>query len=194
MLQPEQSRRTPANSAAASSRLACRSEPDELASRLRQASYRSARTQAPVSLRIVRTRAARTMRILFAHRHFPGHFAHLARALAADPGNQVVFVHAAGQGEIEGVRRLRIRPAREPWSTTHHYLQPLERAVLMGQAAYRAAACLSEGGFEPDLVYFHAGFGMGLYLKEAFPAAPSLGLFEWYYRAYGSDADYLGPL
>jgi glycosyltransferase involved in cell wall biosynthesis len=134
------------------------------------------------------------MRILFAHRYFPGHFAHLARALAADPGNQVVFVHAAGQGEIAGVRRLRVRPARQPSSATHHYLQPLERSVLMGQAAYRAAACLSEDGFEPDLVYFHAGFGMGLYLKDAFPTAPSLGLFEWYYRAYGSDADYLGPL
>ena len=134
------------------------------------------------------------MRIVFAHRHFPGHFGHLARALAADPGNQLIFVHAAGRGEIPGVRRLRVRATREPSSETHHYLQPLERAVLLGQAVYRAAARLSDEGFEPDLVYFHAGFGMGLYLKDAFPAVPSLGLFEWYYRAYDSDADYLAPL
>ena len=133
------------------------------------------------------------MRIIFAHRHFPGHFAHLARALAADPGNQVLFVHVAGDGEIPGVRRLRVRASREPSSATHHYVQPLERSVLLGQAVYRAAARLSDQGFAPDLVYFHAGFGMGLYLKDAFPSAPSLGLFEWYYRAYDSDADYLGP-
>ncbi len=133
------------------------------------------------------------MRIFFAHRYFPGHFAHLARALGADADNEVIFIHAEGQGEIPGVRRLRVRAAREPSSATHHYLQPLERSVLLGQAVYRAAAHLFEGGFEPDLVYFHAGFGMGLYLKDAFPVTPSLGLFEWYYRAYDGDADYLGP-
>ena len=133
------------------------------------------------------------MRVVLAHRYFPGHFAHLARALASDPGNQVIFVHAAGHGEIPGVRRLQIRAAREGSSATHHYLQPFERAVLLGQAVYRAAARLSERGFDPDLVYFHAGFGMGLYLKDAFPSAPSLGLFEWYYRSCHSDADFLGP-
>ena len=134
------------------------------------------------------------MRIVFVHRYFPGHFAHLARALSADDGNQVIFIHAAGQGKIPGVRRLRIRATREPLFATHHYLQPLERSVLLGQAVYRASVRLLEGGFEPDLVYFHAGFGTGLYLKDAFPATPLVGLFEWYYRAHDSDADYLGPL
>ncbi len=46
------------------------------------------------------------MDILFVHRFFPGQYAHLAGALAADHRNRVVFVHAEGEGEIPGVRRV----------------------------------------------------------------------------------------
>jgi glycosyltransferase involved in cell wall biosynthesis len=37
----------------------------------------------------------------------------------------------------------------------------------------------------------HAGFGPGLYLKDAFPGVPVLGYFEWFYRAHDADADFL---
>jgi glycosyltransferase involved in cell wall biosynthesis len=133
------------------------------------------------------------MRVLFVHKFFPGQYAHMVRALAADRGNEIVFIHADGENDIPGVRAIRVQPARSASPGTHHYLQGLETAVLFGQAAYRAARDLAAGGFRPDVICAHAGFGPGLYLKDAFPDAPLLGYFEWYYRARDADADYLDP-
>lgn len=133
------------------------------------------------------------MRVLFAHKFGPGHYGHLAAALAAERGNEIVFLHAEGEVDIPGVRTVRIAPQREARATTHHYVQGFENAVLLGQAAYRAAARLARDGFRPDIICAHAGFGPGLYLKDAFPGVPLLGHFEWYYHARGADADFLDP-
>jgi glycosyltransferase involved in cell wall biosynthesis len=132
------------------------------------------------------------MRVLFAHRSVVGHFIHLAPALAA-AGHEVVFLAAETEGAPAGLRTVGLRPSRQPHAGTHHYLQPLERAVLLGQAAFRAARSLAEAGFVADAVVFHAGFGPGLYLKDAFPRAGAVGWFEWFYEAHGTDADFLDP-
>lgn len=130
------------------------------------------------------------MRVLFAHKFFPGQYAHLAAALAAERGNEIVFLHAEGNTDIAGVRKVQIRPGRRAGAATHHYVQGFENAILLGQAAYRAATKLRRSGFRPDVICAHAGFGPGLYLKDAFPGIPLLGYFEWYYHAHGSDADF----
>jgi glycosyltransferase involved in cell wall biosynthesis len=133
------------------------------------------------------------MRVLFVHKVFPGQYPHVARALAAERGNEVVFIHAEGENDDPAIRTIRVKPSRAASSGTHHYLQGFETAVLFGQAAYRAAADLARSGFRPDVICAHAGFGPGLYLKDAFPGVPLLGYFEWYYRARDADADYLDP-
>ncbi len=133
------------------------------------------------------------MRVLFVHKFLPGQYRHIARALAAERGNEVVFIHAEGENDSAAIRAIRVKPARTASAGTHHYLQGLETAVLFGQAAYRAATDLARGGFRPDVICAHAGFGPGLYLKDAFPGVPLLGYFEWYYRARDADADYLDP-
>lgn len=132
------------------------------------------------------------MRVLFVHRHFPGQYPHLARSFAADPRNKVAFITTSPDGEIPGVRKIVISQSRQSGPPTHHYLQFFENAVLQGQAAYRACMTLRRAGFIPDLIYAHAGFGPGLYIKEAFLDSPLIGHFEWYYSPHGSDADYLG--
>lgn len=133
------------------------------------------------------------MRVLFVHKVFPGQYAHLARALAADRDNEVAFLHADGRGEIPHVRRVPFAASRTAAAGTHHYVQGLENAVLLGQAAFRAAQGLARAGFRPDVICAHAGFGPGLYLKDAFPGVPLLGYFEWFYRAHDADADFLDP-
>lgn len=149
--------------------------------------------QPVAALAFVSNPGHRSMRVLFVHKVFPGQYAHLARALAAERGNEVVFLHAEGDDEIPGIRKLRIAPSRGAAPSTHHYVQGLENAVLLGQAAYRAAGELAQSGFRPDVICAHAGFGPGLYLKDAFPGVPLLGYFEWFYRAQDADADFLDP-
>lgn len=130
------------------------------------------------------------MRIAFLHSNFPAQFVHLAAALARNPANQVVFITAREEGGIPGVRKIIYQKHREVNSGTHNYLQSFENAVLQGQAVYRELIKLKAEGFVPDIVYGHSGWGLPLFVKEACPAAKLVCLFEWYYRAHGSDADF----
>jgi glycosyltransferase involved in cell wall biosynthesis len=130
------------------------------------------------------------MRILFLHPNFPAQFRHLATVLAKDPKNQVVFGTARQEGSLPGVHKVLYKESRQPHPQTHHYVRPLENAVLQGQAVYRVAQQLKTEGFVPDVVYAHSGWGPGLFVKDIFPRAKYCCYFEWFYHAHGTDADF----
>jgi glycosyltransferase involved in cell wall biosynthesis len=130
------------------------------------------------------------MRILFLHPNFPAQFRHLAVALAKDASNQVVFGTARIEGSLPGVHKVLYQTSRTAHPQTHHYVKPLETAVLQGQAVYRLSEQLKAQGFIPDLVYGHSGWGPTLLIKDIFPQAELLCYFEWFYQAHGSDADF----
>lgn len=130
------------------------------------------------------------MKILFLHPNFPAQFRHLATVLGRDPQNKVVYATNRREGSIPGVEKVLYGKSRDVRPETHHYVRPLESAVLEAQAAYRVAYKLKERGFYPDIVYGHSGWGPTLFMKDAFPQAPLLCYFEWYYNAYGSDANF----
>lgn len=130
------------------------------------------------------------MNILFLHQNFPAQFRHLATVLARQPDNRVVFLTAAEKGEIPGVRKIVFKPSREPNPATHHYLKGMERAVLEGQAAYRAGLALKQQGFRPDIIYGHSGWGSPMFMKDLYPDVPLLCYYEWFYHAHGSDTDF----
>jgi glycosyltransferase involved in cell wall biosynthesis len=134
--------------------------------------------------------AQKFKKILFLHPNFPAQFRHLATVLAKDPNYQVVFATKRQEGQIPGVRKLIYNPSREARPETHHYVRPLENAVLQGQALYRLGEQLKKEGFYPDIVYGHSGWGPTLFMKDIFPKATLLCYFEWFYHAHGSDADF----
>jgi glycosyltransferase involved in cell wall biosynthesis len=132
------------------------------------------------------------MRALFLHTNFPAQYRHVAPALAARPGNQVLFGTAnTDTGTLAGVEKVLFKRHREVRKDSHHYVRPLEFAVLNGQAVYRMAQELRRRGFVPDVVCAHAGWGVGSFVKDAWPDAALLSYFEWYYNAVGADADFL---
>ncbi len=130
------------------------------------------------------------MRILFLHPNFPAQFRHLAATLGKDQNNQVVFGTNRREGQIAGVTKVLYEKSRSARAETHHYVRPLENAVLEGQAVYRLAQTLKDKRFTPDIVYGHSGWGPTLFVKDIFPKAKLLCYFEWFYRAHGSDADF----
>jgi len=130
------------------------------------------------------------MRILFLHPNFPAQFRHLATTLGKNKKNQVMFGTNRREGQIEGVTKVLYEKSRTARAETHHYVRPLENAVLEGQAVYRLAQILREKRFSPDIVYGHSGWGPTLFVKDIFPKAKLLCYFEWFYRAHGSDADF----
>ena len=130
------------------------------------------------------------MKILFLHPNFPAQFRHLATTLGKDPKNQVVYGTGRKEGQIAGVTKVLYGKSRTARPETHHYVRPLENAVLEGQGVYRLAQKLKNENFFPDIVYGHSGWGPTLFIKDIFPKAKLLCYFEWFYRAHGSDADF----
>lgn len=125
------------------------------------------------------------MNILFIHQNMPGPFRHLAPALAAD--HRVLFLTRRSDVDLPGVRRVTYKAPRPPRDETHPYLKAHEAAVLAGQQVARALIELKRGGFVPDLVIAHPGWGEALFVKDVLPAARLLGYCEFFYRGAGLD-------
>jgi glycosyltransferase involved in cell wall biosynthesis len=130
------------------------------------------------------------MKILFLHPNFPAQFRHLATVLGKEPQNTVVYATNRPEGSIPGVNKVVYEKSRTARAETHHYVRPLENAVLEAQGVYRVAQKLKDQGFYPDVVYGHSGWGPTLFMKDIFARATLLCYFEWYYNAYGSDANF----
>ncbi len=134
------------------------------------------------------------MRILFVHCNYPAQFRHLSRHFAEAGGHEVKFLAQSREWTAEDHPQInlhRYQLGRDPQGELcHPYLRRYETAMLHGQAALREAMRLRQGGFEPDLIIGHSGFGNTLFLKEVWPKARFLGYFEWFYRSRGSDVGF----
>ncbi|TWA61054.1 glycosyltransferase involved in cell wall biosynthesis [Azospirillum brasilense] len=127
------------------------------------------------------------MNYLFVHQNFPGQYQHIVQHLAAQPGNRVVFISHESPASIPGVERVVYQPFRTAKSTTHHYIQELELAVVYGQSVYEVCRRLKAEGFRPDIMIGHNGWGETLYMKDVWPDVPLLAYFEFFYHLRGAD-------
>lgn len=130
------------------------------------------------------------MKILFLHPNFPAQFRHLATVLGQNPQNTVFYATNRREGQIAGVNKIIYEKSRTARPETHHYVRPLENAVLEAQGVYRVALNLKAQGFYPNIVYGHSGWGPTLFMKDVFPKATLICYFEWFYNAHGSDASF----
>jgi glycosyltransferase involved in cell wall biosynthesis len=130
------------------------------------------------------------MRILFVHQNFPAQYRSLAAKLASDRKNTVVAIATGTGREIPGVKLHRYEPRRKPDPGIHHYLTRIESGVLYGQEVARTVQRLKREGFVPDVICVHPGWGESLFLKEVLPDVPVLSYCEFYYHAFGADANF----
>ncbi|MCL2717081.1 MAG: glycosyltransferase family 4 protein [Alphaproteobacteria bacterium] len=128
------------------------------------------------------------MRILIVHQNFPGQFGYFAKAWSARQGWDV---RALGRDTAPGLpgfdKLIRYRSARAVHRQQHPYLRQMEAATLHGQATARVMSSLRRGGFVPDAILAHPGWGETLYAKDIFPEARLVHYCEWYYNAQGAD-------
>lgn len=132
------------------------------------------------------------MKILFVHQNFPGQFTHLAPALAADASNEVLALTMQKNAPAiwNGVKIISYQVARGMSKDIHPWLADAEPKVIRGEAAMRTALQLREGGFSPDVIIAHPGWGESLFLKEVWPDA-KLGIYgEFFYHPRGADVGF----
>ena len=135
------------------------------------------------------------MNLLFVHQNFPGQFRHIAAHFAADPAHRVVAMgEAANLKRATGLHpRIELCPCPAPApaaSATHRYLRGYEAAIHRGLQCARIATRLKAGGFRPDLVVAHPGWGEALFLRDVFPDARLVLYAEYYYHATGADVGF----
>ena len=131
------------------------------------------------------------MRVLFVHRNPPGQFRHLAPHLAAKPGHEIVFLGETAAPGMPGVRSAAYRAPKSAGEQTHPYVRRLEACVRRGQAAARALIDLRRGGFTPDMVIAHPGWGEVMFLREVLPRTRLLSYCEMFYRSEGQDTGFI---
>ena len=133
------------------------------------------------------------MKYLFIHQNFPGQFRHLAPALAAQPGNQVVALMVQPKGEPQNWRGVRVLPYPLQGANTpglHPWLVDIETKTLRATACWQAARSLRNQGFVPDVIVAHPGWGEPLFVKQVWPRA-RLGLYaEFFYQLDGADVGF----
>jgi glycosyltransferase involved in cell wall biosynthesis len=124
------------------------------------------------------------MRLLFIHQNFPGQYRHIAAHYAAH-GHEVVGVGEKGN-------LLRSKP-RIPGVKLLAYEMPpvkgdsLHKAIARGRRVAAGAARLRSGGFVPDVIFAHIGWGEAIFLKDVFPESRILLYCEFFYRSQGAD-------
>ncbi len=131
------------------------------------------------------------MRFLFIHQNFPGQFKHVAAALASR-GHDVVALGVNQPAEpVAGVRHVLYREGEKP---TAAGAGPLAGAMAefadragRGQQAAAAMQAIKSGGFEPDVVIVHSGWGEAMFARDVFPLARQVVYAEYYYG--GADSD-----
>ncbi len=134
------------------------------------------------------------MEILFVHPNFPGQFRRFAAALAREPGMRV---YGAGDAEwmtetvsLPDIPIIAYPKPEEVSKNTHPYARSFDSAVRRGQQIVQTLLTHKRQGLEPDLIIVHPGWGDAFYLKDIFPGATIIGLFEYYYRARGADVGF----
>jgi glycosyltransferase involved in cell wall biosynthesis len=143
---------------------------------------------------IVASEISASLDILFIHPNFPGQFGRLAGRLAGKADFSVTALGDAGwmasNTSLPGVRLLSYEAPAAAGQDIHPYVRGLDAAVRRGQVVAEYLLNLKRGGYEPQVIYVHPGWGDGLFLKDLFPNALVVGLLEFFYNPRRADVGF----
>lgn len=125
---------------------------------------------------------------LFAHPNFPAQFRALATTLGASSSHSVRFLtkNPRLDWEIPGVEKL----VYKPQMVNHHedsnpFLMSSEVYIHTAHAVFKRCLDLRNTGYSPDVIISHSGWGLTLFLRDLFPNAKMIGVFEWFFDSLG---------
>ena len=130
------------------------------------------------------------MKYLFIHQNFPAQYRHVVQHLAGKPGNDIRFITQPNENAMSGVKKLTYPKDERGPVNCHAYTLEIDRAIYAGATVADTCRKLRDGGFTPDLVVGHSGWGETLFIKDVYPKVPLLANFEFYYHAEGVDVGF----
>lgn len=122
------------------------------------------------------------VRALFIHQNFPAQFCHLAPALAT-AGHTVQALAIKTRAALPGVVNHEYAVARSSTKGIHPWAIDFETKTIRAEASARKLLELKLGGFTPDIVIGHPGWGETWLVKDVWPDVPLLAFQEFYYGA-----------
>ena len=131
------------------------------------------------------------MKILFSHNNFPGQYRRLAGYISGMKGVKAATITLETNQNTFAIPRVPFKPHREPKADMHPAVVGVERAVLMGQAAYKSLLDMKNKNGAPDIILAHSGWGASLFFKDVFPDAKLLNYYEWYYHCHNGDGEFI---
>ena len=131
------------------------------------------------------------MKILFIHQNFPGQFKFLAPALVQQGHTVVAMTMQKVQStDWQGVKLVPYSASRGTTPNVHPWVSDFETKTIRGEACFKAALALKQGGFTPDVIIAHHGWGESLFLKEVWPQAKLAIYCEFFYHPHGADVGF----
>jgi glycosyltransferase involved in cell wall biosynthesis len=132
-----------------------------------------------------------SMNILFIHQNFPGQFKFLAPALAKLGHRVVAMTMQKIDVKVwQGVEMIPYTTSKGSTPNVHPWVGDFETKTIRAEACFRAALEMKAGGFRPDIIVTHHGWGESLFLKEVWPKA-KMGIYcEFFYHPHGADVNF----
>jgi len=129
------------------------------------------------------------MKILFVHQNFPAQYQNVAPALLAR-GHELRAIADANnrKPDILPTERYAISLKPPPGINTH--AEQFNEHVTRGQIVAQMAAKMKAGGYTPDLICGHLGWGETLFLKDVWPDTKLLIHAEFFYQSEGADVGF----
>lgn len=126
------------------------------------------------------------MKLLFVHQNMPGQYRELVQWLAAQKEHEILFLTQREKApDIPGVRTVRYKTNHTASKDAYGLSKTWETAAGNGFGAVMALRGIVSGGFVPDIVIGHVGWGEMSFFREVLPETPMIGFFEYFYSVRG---------
>lgn len=127
------------------------------------------------------------MKLLFVHQNMPGQYREIVQWLLATGQHEIAFLtQRRNPPQFDGLRTIIYKAHHRPAKDAYGLSKVWEEATGAGFGAAMAARKLEQdGGFKPDIVVGHVGWGELTFFKQVWPDVPIIGYFEYYYNLQG---------
>ncbi|MEL6451559.1 MAG: glycosyltransferase family 4 protein [Pseudomonadota bacterium] len=126
------------------------------------------------------------MKLLFVHQNMPGQYRELIQWLAAQGTHEIFFLtQRLKPPSYDGVRSVVYKSHHKAGKDAYGLSRTWEEAAGSGFGAAQALRQIVDGGFVPDIVIGHVGWGELTFFRQVLPDVPIIGFFEYFYSVHG---------